>query len=123
MRWPPPLRLRRRLSNLHGRPVIERTMDTSTIYLPNNRKWNVAGPIKCKSKHSTAREFTITFDGTNAPDDGIVKLVMINGKIAAENDRFSEDFGKKRFGEFLQAEHEYRKPNAIKKSKEKVLVK
>lgn len=42
-------------------------------------------------------------------NDGIVKLVMINGKTACENDVFSPSFGKERLGNFLKGKHDYPK--------------
>lgn len=49
---------------------------------------------------------------------GIVKIVMINGKIACENDVFSPSFGKERYGIFLKGEHEYPQRKAHKPNKE-----
>ncbi len=43
-------------------------------------------------------------------NEGIVNLVMINGHIACENDKFSPSFGKMRFGQFLTAIHQYSSP-------------
>ncbi len=40
-------------------------------------------------------------------NDEVVKVVMINGKIAWEHGDFTPDFGKERFGEFLPAQHTY----------------
>ena len=39
--------------------------------------------------------------------DGVVELVMINGKIAWEQDRFTPEFGQDRFGHFLKGKHQY----------------
>lgn len=43
-------------------------------------------------------------------DDEAVYAVLINGKIAWENHKFSEQFGKERFGEFLRGKHLSKKP-------------
>lgn len=40
-------------------------------------------------------------------DDEVVEYVLVNGKIAWDNHRFSERFGKERFGEFLKARHHF----------------
>lgn len=40
-------------------------------------------------------------------NDEVVECVMINGKIAWQNQKFSPEFGQKRFGNFLKGKHEY----------------
>jgi len=39
--------------------------------------------------------------------DGVVEYVIINGKIAMADGKLTDDIGTKRFGQFLQAKHEY----------------
>ena len=38
-------------------------------------------------------------------NDEVVKIVMINGKIAWDNGSYTVDYGKERFGQFLEAQH------------------
>jgi N-acyl-D-aspartate/D-glutamate deacylase len=52
-------------------------------------------------------------------NDDVVKMVMINGKIAWDNGDFAPAFGKERYGQFLKAKHEY--PNREKAGTEKSL--
>lgn len=51
--------------------------------------------------------FLNTCDRLVNRNDDVVDLVMINGKIAWEGDGFTSAFGEERFGEFLEAKHEY----------------
>lgn len=41
-------------------------------------------------------------------NDDVVKLVMINGKIAWDHGSYTESYGKERFGQFLKGKHDYR---------------
>ena len=38
-------------------------------------------------------------------NDDVVKIVMINGKIAWDNGAYTVAYGKERFGQFLEAQH------------------
>lgn len=40
-------------------------------------------------------------------NEGVVKAVIIGGKIACENDKFSPEFGSEPYGEFLKGKHVY----------------
>ena len=46
-------------------------------------------------------------------NDEVVELVMINGKIAWQNQAFSPNFGSERFGQFLKGQHLYPKTQNI----------
>ena len=57
-------------------------------------------------KYHTA-EFLQGLDRLVNRNDDVVELVLINGKVAWENQQFSERFGKERFGNFLKGKHRY----------------
>ena len=48
-------------------------------------------------------------------NDDVVKLVMVNGKIAWESGDFTSQFGQERFGKFLKGKHEYPRGEKIEK--------
>ncbi len=94
-------------------------LDTGHLAVGKRADITIIDPEKLSDEvhdyHTT--RFLDTCDRLVNRNDGVVKWVIINGKIAFENDAFSDAFGKERFGEFLQAEHTYRKATVQQRGK------
>jgi N-acyl-D-aspartate/D-glutamate deacylase len=83
-------------------------IDAGTIEAGKRADNAVIDPDKLTEYHKT--EFLSGMERLVNGDDEAVYLVLINGKIAWENHKFSEQFGKERFGEFLKGNHLSKKP-------------
>jgi N-acyl-D-aspartate/D-glutamate deacylase len=84
-------------------------LDAGTLEAGKRADLTVIDPKKLSDKvheyHSA--EFLGGFERLVNRNDEVVELVLIDGKIAWENEAFSESFGHERFGDFLPGKHRY----------------